>query len=68
MDNWEKAIENMQNKLKVIQEAISSRDKNACAGCKVYASLVRYHRIQEQCSDCKGCIRIATDRYQKEQE
>lgn len=41
--------------------------KSDCTGCKIYADLQRYHWSQEQCSGCKGCIRIATDRYQKEQ-
>ncbi len=55
--------------VKTALSALEEKEKReqGCEGCEVYSALQRYHRAQEQCPDCKGCIRIAVDRYQGEQ-
>lgn len=66
-DVWYNENDLLPEERQTIENALreqADREKG-CAGCKVYAALQRYHRLQEQCTDCKGCIRIAKDRYQE---
>lgn len=59
------ANQKLQRTIKTALQERAEREKG-CEGCKVYAALQRYHRSQEQCPDCRGCIRVAIDRYQAE--
>jgi hypothetical protein len=53
----------------LIQAISALREKQerekGCSGCVVNEKLIRYHRMSCISTECKNCVRIATDHYQK---